>query len=47
MKTDKTIGFREKAEIIVKIDSRAEARGLDRSSFLRQTIREKLAKDSR
>ena len=47
MKTDKVVGFKETNEIIQKIDARAEKLGLDRSNFLRQTIRQKLAADSK
>ncbi|MGD0496097.1 MAG: hypothetical protein ABSB28_08650 [Candidatus Bathyarchaeia archaeon] len=45
MKADKVIGFKEKNAIIEQIDKYAEKQGLDRSNFLRQTVREKIAKD--
>lgn len=44
MKTDKIIGFRETAQVIAEIDNRAEAKGLDRSNFLRQLVRDGLGK---
>jgi metal-responsive CopG/Arc/MetJ family transcriptional regulator len=42
LKTDRVIGFKEKREIIELIDEMAEKQGLDRSSFLRQLVREKV-----
>ena len=42
LKTDRIIGFKEREEIIELIDELAEKQGLDRSSFLRQLVREKL-----
>jgi metal-responsive CopG/Arc/MetJ family transcriptional regulator len=36
------VGFKDKADIIQKIDKMAEEAGLNRSNFLRQVIREKI-----
>ena len=45
MKTDRIIGFKEKSEIIALIDERAEKLGLDRSNFLRLTVRKDIGVD--
>lgn len=42
LKETKHVGFNENPEIIANIDAAAESEGLDRSGWVRQTIREKL-----
>ena len=38
------VTFRDELEVIAQIDSIVQAQGIDRSDFLRQAIREKLAR---
>jgi hypothetical protein len=40
------ISFRDDVEIQAEIDRYAEARGLDRSNFIRQTMREKIKSEA-
>jgi predicted DNA binding CopG/RHH family protein len=47
LKTDKVVGFREKTEVIQAIDACAEKHGLNRTNFLRNIVREKIAADSK
>jgi hypothetical protein len=42
MKDKKNIGFNEKLEVIAEIDAAAESEGLDRSGWVRRTIRNAL-----
>lgn len=42
LKGTKHVGFNENPEVIADIDAAAESEGLDRSGYIRQTIREKL-----
>ncbi len=42
LKGTKHVGFNENPEIIEDIDRLADAKGIDRSGFIRQTIRERL-----
>jgi len=46
MKCDKLIGFKEKTEIIEKIDFNATQKGLDRSGYLRMIIRKQLEQET-
>lgn len=41
------VTFREKPDIIQKIDNSAQQLGLDRSNFLRMIVRERLNQDSK
>ena len=43
LKGTKHVGFNENPKIVADIDAAAESKWLDRSGFIRQTIREKLS----
>jgi hypothetical protein len=45
MSRNKLVTFRDDAKVIRKLDRHVEQEGIDRSDFLRQAIREKLAKE--
>ncbi|MCW4010734.1 MAG: ribbon-helix-helix domain-containing protein [Candidatus Bathyarchaeota archaeon] len=44
MTTERLVAFRDSTEIIKKIDQISRRRGYNRSAFIRQALREKLAK---
>ena len=44
---EKWVSYREDARVLENMDRLAEARGIDRSGFIRQTIREKLKVEGR